>query len=276
VYSIQQKYRQIKESYIKELGYDVPENYRSSFINYGGAADVQFIYKQIFKNIPSSSKILIVGVMGGRDYFLLKNLGYNVAAIDIGEQPDIEPIIICNIEETLPFPKDTFDAVLIGEVLEHLKEDTRALNNISKVLKLNGIIVVSIPFYHDMEEGHMRIHSPISGRRLLSMGGFEVEDYLERPGIFWFRRGNYFLHGLNLISYTLFNKTIYSWLTNILGNFEWKFGHKLWLRPIRRISKCFGGYYVCKKAECFDYLDLNIKLYTSKKDIKNINNVRNQ
>ena len=71
----------------------------------------------------------MVGVMGGRDYFLLKNLGYEVTAVDIGNQPEISPITLCNIEEKLPFPESTFDAVLIGEVLEHLKQDVAALEN---------------------------------------------------------------------------------------------------------------------------------------------------
>lgn len=242
---LKRKYAGLKEAYCGELGYVVPSRYQSCFVNWGGGSEAQFIYTQLFKDLPASSRILVVGVMGGRDYYLLKNLGFEVVAIDIGPQPDIDPIILCNIEEPLPFSAETFDAVLMGEVLEHLREDVRALDNISNVLKPTGRLVVSLPFYHDSEEGHMRIHSPKSGERLLRMGGFKVDVYLERPGLVWFSSLNLIQHGLSLITYTLTGKTAYPWLNKIVGKLEWKLGRTGWIRPIRRLSSRFGGYYSC-------------------------------
>lgn len=258
-----QEYARLKAAHLTEVGYVVPEIYRSSFVNLGGSAEVQFIYRQFLMDLPKSAKILVVGVMGGRDYFLLKNLGYEVVAVDLGPQPEIDPIIYCNIEERLPFKDDTFDAVLIGEVLEHLREDVRALDNIRRVLKPAGRLVVSLPFYQDAEEGHVRIHSPKSGERLLMMGGFAVKDYLERPGVVWFRSLNIVHHGLSLFIYRLTGRTSYRWVNEIAGNIEWKLGHLAWLRPVRKWSNCFGGYYLCAKAEHYDHVALNKRLYTS-------------
>lgn len=246
-----------------EIGFVVPLRYQSSFVHLGGGAEVQFIFKELLKNIPKCSKILIVGVMGGRDYFLLKNLGFDVVAVDIGKQPDIGSIIYCNIEEELPFENDSFDAVLIGEVLEHLKDDVQALINIRRILKDDGKLIVSIPFYNDWEEGHMRIHSPESGKRLLRMGGFNVKDYLERPGILWIYSINMLQHGISYIKYLITNKTAYSFLTQSFGRFEWLLGHVMLFRPIRRLSKYFGGYYLCYKNDIYNHIAINKKLYTS-------------
>jgi SAM-dependent methyltransferase len=255
-------YTKIKQEFLDFKGYKVPEKYQSSFVCWGGGTEAQYIYKQFLKDIPLDGKILIIGVMGGRDYFFFKNHGYDVVAVDLGEQPDIDSIVIANVEDKLPFPDKYFDGIIIGEVLEHLKEDVKALNNLSSVLKDSGKLAVSIPFYNDWEEGHMRIHSPESGRRLLGMAGFGVEDYLERPAIIWLPILNFLLHIISLFSWWLTGKTAYPWLTDLIGKFEWKVGHLIWLRKIRSLSKPFGGYYLCHKQNVIDHLTVNKELYT--------------
>jgi len=260
---LQDIYRKLKESYLAEIGFVVPLRYQSSFVHFGGGVDAQYIYKELLKDLEIFSKILIIGVMGGRDYYLLKNLGFDVVAVDIGMQLDIDNILYCNVEEGLPFDDDSFDAVLIGEVLEHLKDDVQALKNIRRILKPNGKLIVSIPFYNDWEEGHMRIHSPESGKRLLWMGGFTVKEYIERPGIFWIKNINILQHGISYMKYLISNKTAYSFLSKSFGKLEWILGHIMLLRPIRRFSKHFGGYYLCNKGEVCNHIETNKRLYTS-------------
>lgn len=229
----------------------------------GGGAEVQYIYQRLLEKLPTSSNILIVGVMGGRDYFFFKSLGHKVHAVDIGAQPFIEPITICNVEDSLPFQDEYFDAVIIGEVLEHLKFDVRALENLRRVLKPTGRLVVSIPFFNDWEEGHMRIHSPISGHRLLSLTGFGVIDYLERPGIAWPRGLNFISHAYNSLVYMLTGKTAYDFTVKTFSRIEWHLGHLQWPRSARRMSKHFGGYFLCEKIVEVDHLKINRDLYTS-------------
>jgi len=259
----QELYRKLKKVYLAEIGFVVPLRYQSSFVHFGGGVDAQYIYKKFLNDLGKFDKILIIGVMGGRDYYLLKNLGFNVVAVDIGRQPDIDNIICCNVEEDLPFDNDSFDAVLIGEVLEHLKDDVQALKNIRRILKPNGKLIASIPFYNDWEEGHMRIHSPESGKRLLKMGGFTVKEYIERPGIFWINNINTLQHGVSYVKYLITNKTAYSFLSQSFGKLEWVLGHIMVLRPIRRLSKHFGGYYLCHKGEVCNHIEVNKRLYTS-------------
>ena len=103
---LKRAYSILKRRYLNSLGYQVPEKYQSTFVCWGGAAEVQYIYGRFLKELPFGSRILIVGVMGGRDYFYFKNLGYKVTALDLGLQPEIENIVIANVEEPLPFPPD--------------------------------------------------------------------------------------------------------------------------------------------------------------------------
>lgn len=257
------QYDVIKAAYLTERRYDVPPIYRSAFVHWGGGAEVQFIFNKFLATIPRTGTVLIIGVMGGRDYFLCKNIGYNVIALDLGPQPEIAPIVFCNAEDGLPFPDEMFDAVIVSEVLEHLADDVRALRDIRRVLKPSGKLLISIPYYNDWEHGHVRIHSPWSARRLIEICGFRIEDYLERPGLLFPGRLNWLIHCSSLISYWIRGRTLYKTTTDAIGQLEYQLGHIFGLRLIRRLSRHFGGYYLCDKAERLNHVEINKGLYTT-------------
>jgi 2-polyprenyl-3-methyl-5-hydroxy-6-metoxy-1,4-benzoquinol methylase len=71
----------------------------------------------------------------------------------------------------LPFAAASFDFVICSEVLEHIAEHQEALTELVRVLKPQGIIVISVPryypericwmispAYHNTEGGHIRIY----------------------------------------------------------------------------------------------------------------------
>lgn len=80
--------------------------------------------------------------------------------------------------EKLPFPNETFDTVLCTEVLEHLKNDKKAINEIKRVLKKNGHLVLSTPHppaaYPD--EHHLREGYTLGEIESL-IEGFKIEKY---------------------------------------------------------------------------------------------------
>lgn len=71
----------------------------------------------------------------------------------------------------LPFPDDSFDVVIISEVMEHIPDDKGVLAEMVRVLRPGGRIAVTVPrygpekvcwalsdAYHEVEGGHIRIY----------------------------------------------------------------------------------------------------------------------
>lgn len=64
--------------------------------------------------------------------------------------------------ESLPFEDAKFNAVLMLDVLEHIENDTKALDEVCRVLKPGGKLLVSVPLHpllwseHDIRLGHKR------------------------------------------------------------------------------------------------------------------------
>ena len=52
----------------------------------------------------------------------------------------------------IPFPENTFDVVLCNHVLEHVRDDIRAMSEIRRVLKPGGFAILQIPFFKPVQE----------------------------------------------------------------------------------------------------------------------------
>jgi len=81
--------------------------------------------------------------------------------------------------EHLPFEDHSFSHVIASEVLEHLRDDRRALSEIARVLKPDGIVILTFPhrrfyFAHDDRfVGHYRRYEIADMISLMSQTGFE-------------------------------------------------------------------------------------------------------
>jgi len=79
----------------------------------------------------------------------------------------------------LPFADGTFDVVTMFDVLEHLSDDTCALQEIGRVLRSGGALVLSVPAYqrlwsaHDEALHHFRRYEFQGLKRLLHQNGFD-------------------------------------------------------------------------------------------------------
>jgi SAM-dependent methyltransferase len=81
----------------------------------------------------------------------------------------------------LPFRSGTFDAVTALDVIEHIQDDRRALEEISRVLRPGGILVATVPAYqflwgrHDEALHHQRRYRGTELRDLVNATGLRVE-----------------------------------------------------------------------------------------------------
>jgi SAM-dependent methyltransferase len=66
------------------------------------------------------------------------------AALAKAEALGIEPVE-ANVEEPLPFPDASFDAVVAGELLEHLRFPEAVVAEIRRILRPGGVLVGSVP-----------------------------------------------------------------------------------------------------------------------------------
>jgi len=103
-------------------------------------------------NLNQGQKILVVGCGAGLDEKNIKMLYPNVEiwSIDISEEMigkaaanQTPSHLFLSIAEAMPFKDSSFDRILSREVIEHVMEPQKMLLEISRVLKPNGIAVVT-------------------------------------------------------------------------------------------------------------------------------------
>lgn len=105
--------------------------------------------------VNPEARVLELGAGGGDTLLEIKrqNLAKEVVGIELMDipnsnqsNPSIDKFLISNIEtDPIPFANSYFDAILIGDVLEHLVNPWQSIEKLSKYLKRNGIFIVSIP-----------------------------------------------------------------------------------------------------------------------------------
>ena len=87
----------------------------------------------------------------------------------------------------MPFPDDSFDRVIISEVLEHIPHDTAAITELYRVLRPGGVAAVTVPSwlperlcwalsedYHTTPGGHVRIYTRAELQAKLKAQGFRI------------------------------------------------------------------------------------------------------
>jgi len=112
----------------------------------------------IFEWVNPGPDDLILDVPCGRGFYLNMfryvsearlvgaDLDWDVLAkaqTNIGHLPDVA-LQYASIYR-LPYPDNTFDAVILSEVLEHLKDDVAGLREALRVLKPGGVVAVTVP-----------------------------------------------------------------------------------------------------------------------------------
>jgi SAM-dependent methyltransferase len=69
-------------------------------------------------------------------------------AVRLDISPDVNPDIVCNLDET-PYPLDTcsFSKVECFDVIEHLQDIPKVLEEFHRILKPNGLLLITTPHF---------------------------------------------------------------------------------------------------------------------------------
>jgi SAM-dependent methyltransferase len=100
--------------------------------------------------IGRGRRVLDLGCRSGAftQHFLEGNdvVGLDVdrVALEKAAELGIEPVV-ANVEDPLPFPDASFDAVVAGELLEHLQFPDALVAEARRVLRPGGVLVGSVP-----------------------------------------------------------------------------------------------------------------------------------
>ena len=157
-------------------------------------------------DIGPSTRVIDVGCGAGRHAFEAYRRGADVVAFDRAES-ELRSVdtILCAMAEagevpatasakvvvgdalSLPYADQTFDCVIASEILEHIPEDDAAIAELTRVLRVGGTLVVSVPRwlpervcwllsdeYHSNEGGHVRIYRANQLRDKITSGGMEL------------------------------------------------------------------------------------------------------
>jgi len=132
-------------------------------------------------------EVLNAGAGQGSFTLLLEQHGFDVTSLDTSPEA-IELLggrVSGRVEQAsltdLPFPDSSFDGVVLGEVLEHVEDDGRALRESVRVLRPGGIVAVSVPANpryfgpSDHWAGHVRRYTRAELLELTRAAGLRVE-----------------------------------------------------------------------------------------------------
>lgn len=110
-------------------------------------ANWRFLESQIAL-LPINGLILDVGA--GRADFEALLAGHNHLALDVYPYPETD--IVCDLAATNPFRPNSFDAILLMNVLEHVYGTQQFIASLTHALKPGGKLIVAIPFMVKMHQ----------------------------------------------------------------------------------------------------------------------------
>jgi len=112
-------------------------------------------FSEIAWTLRDAHRVLDVGAGHGLLLAFLTEIGHECHALDVADQPKAHPdtynkgVVFhsCNVEaDPIPYPDDTFDAVVCCQVLEHFTHShLPAMKEIRRVLRPGGIVEVDVP-----------------------------------------------------------------------------------------------------------------------------------
>jgi SAM-dependent methyltransferase len=140
---------------------------------------IEILMEKVCKN-RCELRILNIGVGTGDDLAILNKFGENYV-IDIDKKAlliiDDELCVEKKLADAcdLPYDHNTFDIIVSFDVLEHIEDDHKAISEIYRVLKNDGIMIFTVPAFqflfsnHDEALLHQRRYNKKTIQNLISI-----------------------------------------------------------------------------------------------------------
>ncbi len=161
--------------------------------------------KKIIELTGVGEKILDIGCGVGLIGEQIKKKGNTVYGVDYSKgavkNARKKGIIakVADIQKKIPFKDNFFDGIILGEILEHIYDTDKFLQDIKRKLKKDGYIIITTPnlatlgrrllllfgknphieyYLREDSAGHIRYFVKETIFKLLSDNGFKIEKYL--------------------------------------------------------------------------------------------------
>jgi SAM-dependent methyltransferase len=131
-------------------------------------------------------EVLDAGCGGGatmdsvRCYGRVRGLEISKAALQHNREQGRE-VILGSVEQ-IPFTGDSFDLALALDVIAHVQDDLKALEELFRILRPGGSLLVTVPALrmlwsaHDAANGHYRRYALGELRQRIEAAGFEIVE----------------------------------------------------------------------------------------------------
>ncbi len=153
-----------------------------------GEERMRFRKAAALARVPAGAAVLDIGARdGGLRRYLPDGVRYQ--GIDIAPEFARPDVLIRDISQGIPFPDGSYDFAFGIEVLEHVPNPFHTLREIHRVLRSEGVLILSVPNpYHFKEvlwnifriperQGHIYGWTRQTMTRLGEMTGFRLEAF---------------------------------------------------------------------------------------------------
>jgi len=184
----------LKDGYLKILGYPYPPRRNEAALVLG------------FLDPKINEKILDIGCGDGVWYLGLRKKGIDVTGIDLSDY-DLNKLkeraaafkigsdAIKADAQKMPFKENSFDKVYSISTFEHIEDDKKVFGEVSRVLKPNGLLVISVPMKEVPFLTKVAVKAPKFIKKLfynkLVQDAENAEDYLNNFNQYYFHCRNY-------------------------------------------------------------------------------------
>ena len=106
---------------------------------------------EVLLSAAPGQRVLDAGAGQGTMSLRLQKLGFEVTSTDASDAAVavLRQRLAGKVRRAdltaLPFADESFDATVLGEVLEHVEDDVRALSEVGRVLRPGGVLALSVP-----------------------------------------------------------------------------------------------------------------------------------
>lgn len=141
-------------------------------------------------HVSPAAHVLDVGCGWGVTLEALERRGHRVDGLDVSrealellDRPD-RRLIEADLTRPLPESVPRYDAVLALDVIEHLDDDRAAVARLGRLVRPDGVVLISVPARPDLfsdfdrVQGHRRRYEAADLRAAIEEGGLRLERLL--------------------------------------------------------------------------------------------------